>query len=442
MTGIRYLTMNDSITVLCTGDLHLGRHPTRIPGDIDGRQFSPKATWRSTVREAIDRAVDAVLVSGDVVDRENRFFEAYGPFEAGLARLDDADIPVVVVSGNHDFDVLPRLMDGLEFESVQFLGGDGTWERTAIEGNGDPLLYVDGWSFPDGRVLGSPLGDYDLSSPADAPSIGLLHGDLDTADSDYAPVRTAELVDSPPDAWVLGHVHGAEVHRRGDPFVLYPGSPQPLDPGERGCHGPWSITVGPAGGVVDAEQIPLASLRYDRLEVDVSHANDSTEVPAIVSDRITNHVRDEVPRGQLELLLARVRLTGRTGAHGELVDRRAAIEEQLSFAEGSLPVRVETLGVETRPDVDLEALAGGTSPAAYLAELLLTLDRGAAEAEYRQLVTDARDALCRAHASSAYSELRREEGTDPPGDADAVETLERQATVLLDELVKQKEGSP
>lgn len=432
--------MDDDITLLCTGDLHLGRHPTRIPGELDGKQFSPKAAWRSTVREAIDRNVDGLLVTGDVVDRENRFFEAYGPLEEGLSRLDEADVPVVVVSGNHDFDVLPRLMDDLESESVRFLGGDGNWDRTVIERDGEPITYVDGWSFPDEHVLQSPLGDYDRSSPTDAPLIGLVHADLDSPESEYAPVSSSELVDTPADAWLLGHVHEPQVRRSADPFVVYPGSPQALDPGERGSHGPWVVTVGPAGSV-SAEQIPLAGLRYDRLEVDVSRADDAKDVPSIVSDRVSEHVRGGVETGPLGLLLARVTLTGRTTAHGELVDRRESVEEQLSFKEGSLPVRVESLEVETRPEADLEEIAGGDTPAAYLADLLLTLERDEGDEEYRQLVTDARDAMQRAHASSAYDELRRQDGTDSPDETDAVETVERQAKLLLDELLDQKEES-
>lgn len=441
MIDTGYLMTADNRTLLCTGDLHLGRRPTRIPAELDGPRFSPKAAWRSTVQEAIDRAVDAVLVTGDVVDRENRFFEAYGPFEAGLERLDDATIPVVVVSGNHDFDVLPGLIDGLDLERVHVLGEDGDWERTTIERNGDPLCYVDGWSYPDEHVLQSPLEGYDRSSPADAPLIGLVHADLDVPESEYAPVQTADLVDTPVDAWLLGHVHKPRVHRPADPFVVYPGSPQALHPGERGRHGPWTITVDSTGRV-DAEQVPLASLRYDHLEVDVGDADDSTEVPSLVSDRVSDHVRRDVETGTLELLLARVVLTGRTPVHGELVEQRNAIEEQLSFEEGSLPVRVETLEVETGPEVDLDALARGDSPAAHLADLLLALQRGEADEEYRQLIADARDAMQRVYASSAYNELRREGREDPPDETDAVETLERQGKLLLDALLEQKEGSP
>lgn len=432
--------MNDDITLLCTGDLHLGRHPTRIPGELDGKQFSPKAAWRSTVEEAIDRDVDGVLITGDVVDRENRFFEAYGPFEEGLGRLDEADIPVVAISGNHDFDVLPQLMNGLEFERVQFIGENGNWERTAIEKNGDPILYIDGWSFPNEHVLQSPLEEYERSSPTDAPLVGLVHADLDAPESEYAPVDSSELVDTPADAWLLGHIHKPQVHRSNEPFVVYPGSPQALDPGERGSHGPWLITADPTGNVT-AEQIPLAGLRYDRLEVDVSQADDSKDVPAIVSDRVSEHVRSTIETGPLDLLLARVTLTGRTAAHGTLVDERDSIEDQLSFKEGSLPVRVEKLEVETRPEVDLEEFAKGDSPAGYLANLLLTLERGESDEEHRQLVTDARDAMQRAHASSAYDELRRENKVKRPDDTDAIETLERQAKLLLDELLEQKEGA-
>lgn len=76
--------MSEEVSILCTSDIHIGRHPTRIPTDLDGPNFSPKAIWQSTVDEAIDRDVDAVVVTGDVVDRENRYFEAYGAFEEGV----------------------------------------------------------------------------------------------------------------------------------------------------------------------------------------------------------------------------------------------------------------------------------------------------------------------------------------------------------------------
>ena len=50
---------------------------------------------------------------------------------------------------------------------------------------------------------------------------------------------------------------------------MYPGSPQALDPGEPGPHGAVLLEV--AGGRVgSAERVPLSTVRYDEIAVDVS----------------------------------------------------------------------------------------------------------------------------------------------------------------------------
>ncbi|MFP9191361.1 metallophosphoesterase family protein [Natrialbaceae archaeon A-CW1-1] len=428
------------LNLLCTGDIHLGRHPTRIPSEIDWQRFSPKSVWSSTVDEAIRRTVDAVLISGDVVDRENRFFEAYGAFENGARRLEEADIPVVVVAGNHDFDVLPRLVRELDRENLHLVGNDGDWDRWTLSRDGQAELHVDGWSFPKEHVIDSPLEDYEPSPDPDVPVIGLLHADLDTPGSEYAPVQSNDILGKPVDAWVLGHIHRPAVHNEADPLVLYPGSPQALDPGERGAHGPWMVRIDGSGDV-DAEQIPLATVRYDHVGVDVSDADDPKAIPSMVRDRIEDRVRSDVELGALELLLARVRLTGRTAAHGEIHRRKASIEDDLGLKVGTTPVRIESIEVDTKPAVDLAALAQGESPAAYVADLLLAIENDRVTDEYGSLVQDALASIQEAHESGAYSVLRGQGELDTPDESDAVETLESQARVLLDTLLEQKEGA-
>lgn len=431
--------MTDDLTVLCTGDLHLGRHPSRIPTKFDGQTFSPKSVWQSTVRQAIDRGVDVVAITGDVVDRENRYFEAYGAFEEGVVQLDDAGIPTVVVSGNHDFDVLPRMTEDLNVDSLKLLGEDGNWERSTITRNGEPLVHFDGWSFPSEHVLNSPMDDYDLPERSDAPLIGLLHADLNAQGSEYAPIRTSELRETSADGWLLGHIHKPTVHVEANPLIAYLGSPQPLDPGERGSHGPWLLTFDSATGL-EAEQLPLATVRYDRLDVDVSQAADSKAILPVASDRIGDHVRTEVDTGPLELLLVRIRLTGRTEAHGEIVEERRSIEQQLALKEGSLPVHVESLEVDTRPEADLEELARGDSPAAYVADLLLDIEDGSPSGEYVNLIDSSLDAMQQAHGASAYNDLRGDGTVKRPDEEDALETVRQQARTLLDTLLEQKEG--
>jgi len=431
--------MKDALELLCTGDLHLGRHPSRIPDDLDGPELSPKAVWLSTVQKAIDRDVDAVVVAGDIVDQENRYFEAFGAFEDGIAQLDEAEIPVVVVAGNHDFDALPDMVDNLDSDTLQFLGREGQWERWTLEQNGEPVAHFDGWSFSAEHVYESPFEEYELPTTNDAPQIGVLHADLDSRGSRYAPVLSSELRDTAADAWLLGHIHSPGIRIDSQPLALYSGSPQPLDPGEQQAHGPWTMTI-PETGDVRAEQIPLASVRYDQVSVDVSEVKNPQEATAVISEEIKDHVRTELDTRSLELSLVRVRLTGRTDAHSALVEKHRSMERDLGFREGSVSVRIESINVDTRPAIDLEDLAEGDNAAAHLADLLLEIENGDPQETYSEVVGDSLAAIRQAHNANAYNPLRRETELEDPADGDAIEFLEQQARVLLDTLLSQKEG--
>jgi DNA repair exonuclease SbcCD nuclease subunit len=431
--------MKDALELLCTGDIHLGRHPSRIPDDLDGPDLSPKAVWLSTVQKAIDRDVDAVVVAGDIVDQENRYFEAFGAFEDGIAQLDEAEIPVVVVAGNHDFDALPDMVDNLDSDTLQFLGREGQWERWTLEQNGEPVAHFDGWSFSAEHVYESPFEEYELPTTNDAPQIGVLHADLDSRGSRYAPVLSSELRDTSADAWLLGHIHSPGIRIDSQPLALYSGSPQPLDPGEQQAHGPWTMTI-PETGDVRAEQIPLASVRYDQVSVDVSEVKNPQEATAVISEEIKDHVRTELDTRSLELSLVRVRLTGRTDAHSALVEKHRSMERDLGFREGSVSVRIESINVDTRPAIDLEDLAEGDNAAAHLADLLLEIENGDPQETYSEVVGDSLGAVRQAHSANAYNPLRRETELEDPADGDAIEFLEQQARVLLDTLLNQKEG--
>ena len=135
---------------LTAGDIHIGRHPVRVPPDQDIREFTPKRAWQALVQKAITSKVDAVALTGDVVDQDNRFYEAFPDLQVGVQKLIDEGIHVIGVSGNHDYDVLPRLAK--EIEGFQLLGRGGIWEDLSVEGrDGTPVRFV-GWSFPHRHV--------------------------------------------------------------------------------------------------------------------------------------------------------------------------------------------------------------------------------------------------------------------------------------------------
>ena len=146
--------------VLCAGDLHIGRRPSRLPTHVDARPLSCADAWTRIVDHALDARADLVALGGDLVDRANRYFEALGPLERGVRRLADAGIVTVAVAGNHDHDVLPQLARALAptlpAGAFRLLGAGGTWERTTIERDG-ARLHVDGWSFPAEHVDDDPM---------------------------------------------------------------------------------------------------------------------------------------------------------------------------------------------------------------------------------------------------------------------------------------------
>lgn len=427
---------SEPIQILCTGDLHLGRRPTRIPDRLDGPTHSPRAVWRSIAETAVTNEVDAVLVSGDALDRENQYYEAYGAFEDGAAHLDDAGIPTYLVAGNHDATELPHLTSNLNLDNVTLLGENGEWERQTLTTSDGTEVHIDGWSYPQQHVLSSPLDDYELDSRGE-PTIGVLHGDLDGENSDYAPVDATDLATAGPDAWLLGHIHAPAIRQESDPLIVYPGSPQPLDPGEPETHGPWLLTV-ENGAVVDCRQEPHASVRYERVEIDVTGLTDQKDVRTQIQDEIEAHIRETVPTQSLEVFLARVALSGRTALHGELITDASQLEEQVAFKAGNIDVRLDTVTPETKPAIDLEAHAGDPSPVGYLADLLLDLENGETE-DHAELIEATWDLIDTAQASNAYTPLQKEGRlTDATPDS-AAEVLERQARLLLDELIAQKE---
>ena len=206
-----------SIEVLCAADIHIGRRPGRLADKYDPADFSPRTTWANLAKSAIDRQVDAVVVAGDLVDRENRYAEAFGAVESVASTLSGADIPFFCVAGNHDHNVLPDLAEAID--DVQLLGRDGTWERAILAGtDGEPQVHVDGWSFPSRYHHESPLATYDLIDEG-VPRLGVVHADMSDEDR-YAPVVVDDLAASGHAAWVLGHLHNPGLRHETPLFFI------------------------------------------------------------------------------------------------------------------------------------------------------------------------------------------------------------------------------
>ena len=425
-----------AIRILCTGDIHLGRRPTRVPEGIDVRTLGPDEAFNRFVERAIARQVQAAVLTGDVVDAGNRFYEAYGVLQAGVKRLLDHDVPVFAVAGNHDYDVLTRLAD--EVTGFRLLGRGGRWQEAIVSSpDGDSVRLV-GWSFSEQQVRVSPLADGFPTVGNGETVVGVLHCDCFAASSTYAPVPLAELRARPVAAWLLGHIHRPVLLAESLPLVLYPGSPQGLDPGEPGAHGAWLVEVG-RGITPRAELLPLAPLRYEPIDAPLDGVSDADGFNRAILDAVRRrHAEIEDTLAPVRWVAGRLRLTGRTSLHRELPTLCPQVRDNLRVPIGDVEYFFEKIEDATRPDRSLGDLARSADPVGLLARRLLALETGEPAELAGALVRQAREAILSQRRSPAY--LLLDDATEPPNDEQVRETLLHAGYAVLDSLLAQKEA--
>ena len=418
-----------TLKILAVGDIHLGRTPSRLPPDLQASELGPSEAWRRTVAAAVDQGVTAVLLAGDVVDRDDDFFEAYRALEGGVNTLADAGIDVIGVAGNHDVKVLPRLVRHIP--RFRLLGEGGRWESCRIEER-DESVTLWGWSFPQARVFSSPL-ECDSPDPAPGINLGLLHCDRDAGpDSPYAPTSRPELARAGLDGWLLGHIHKPDALSAASPNG-YLGSLTGMDRSESGPRGPWMITVGD-GRIADVEHVPLAPLRWEVLDIDLEGIADPFQARERLLAAVTDLDRRmaALPRAPGAAGLS-VTLSGHTGfgnAALELLSR----EDREHTHTGAAGTRyfIESIRLDTRPEIDLEDLAGRQDPVGLLATRLLWLERPAGDPERDRLVEQARRSLRGQCAQAVWRGLGSGDDT-----ADPVTWLRHAGIRALDRLLEQ-----
>ena len=375
-----------STQLLFVGDIHLGRQPDRLV-DVgpDTSALAPTEAWKRVVTYALDNAVSAVVLAGDVVDNDRDRFEAYGHLERGIQRLAAADIPVIAVAGNHDGIVLPRLAKSLGHSGFKLLGVGAKWER--IELGSDPPVDLLGWSFPSRHWKANPLRSPGLAeSIADrrptAALLGVLHTDLGGgASSPYAPVSASELEqEREVDGWFLGHIHKpGELHTARP--IGYLGSLVGLDRGETGARGPWLVTV-EGRGQVSAKQVPLGPVHWEAAEIDVTDMPEDTAgaedfLRTCVQEHFMEMQRDRPELTETALRVVAVSITfkgqPKTGRHvRDFINQFTPAT--LCFGHGSQTWAAAKLTDRTRAPVDLQRLMSQNNPLGVIAGVVYALE--------------------------------------------------------------------
>lgn len=333
-----------TLRLLHTADWQLGKSFAGVPGDAASLLRAARFdAVRTLARIARERAVDAVLVAGDVFDDN---LVSASTVARTIAAMREFAGPWVLLPGNHDADTAASVWSRLRHGGVP--------ENLLLAGSPLPLSLADGRLV----VLPAPLTArrvFDdltewMDGAATAPTVvrvGLAHGSVAgrlPGDADAAnPIAADRAERAQLDYLALGDWHGTlEIA----PRTWYAGTPEPdrfatNEPGHA-----LLVELTAPRSPARVERVITATYHWHTVDLDVTGLEPG-DVDAAVDRALP-------PPAERHLALLRLRLGGIAG-----LATRAAIDTALERAAGEL-VWVDVIedGLATEPDDrDLASLA-------------------------------------------------------------------------------------
>jgi len=250
---------------------------------IEAIRGATRKALANLVRLAIEKRVAFVILAGDNYDGNWKDYNTGLFFINQMHELRKAEIPVVLISGNHDAE--SRITSKLTLpDNVKVLPTDqpGTVKfdrhRVAIHGQG----------FATQAELRNLASNYPAPTPGYF-NIGVLHTSLMGREghATYAPCTLDELTARGYGYWALGHVHTQEsVNGTNELRVEFPGNIQGRHIRETGAKGCLIVEVD-ASDRAKPEFHALDVFRWEHLKVDASEHERLADVKAAVDDAIS-----------------------------------------------------------------------------------------------------------------------------------------------------------
>lgn len=315
MEEIREETRGHMLRFIHAADIHLDS-PLKGLEQYEGAPVeeirgATRRAFENLVDLALDREVDFVLIAGDLYDGDWKDHNTGLFFVAQMHRLREADIPVVMISGNHD--AANKMTRRLRLPANVTLLSHSRPDTADSGKLADLGVAVHGQSFRTAAVTDNLAAAYPPRRSGMF-NIGLLHTALDGADghAPYAPCSLDHLRQKEYDYWALGHVHTRQVCCE-ESSIVFPGNVQGRHIRETGPKGCYLVTALEQGGC-ELEFLPLDVFRWQRCEVDASDARH----PECVLDQFAHHLEQMGQQHDGLPLAVRIEVRGTSRVHEAL----------------------------------------------------------------------------------------------------------------------------
>jgi len=330
---------------------------------------APVERLRGATRRAFEGLVELCLrerarflvLAGDVFDDDWRDMNTGLWFLKALGRLREVGTDVVLVRGNHDFQLTAALAWPPYLHELSREGESLRFEREGV--------VFHGASFPSRHVRESLLPRY-CHALQGLCNVGVLHTNATASreHGDYAPCTVEDLLDKGYDYFALGHVHRRAVLHRA-PWVVYPGNLQGRQFREDGAKGCMLVEIDEAR-VSSARFVDTSVVRWFDRRITLGTDDDLDALLA----RTRAELRAAADGAEGRLAAVRLTIDGPCAAHAAVVDRASWIVDQIRADATDLDdaVFLGEVRLETTPAATIEALRAAQG---LVAELLREIER-------------------------------------------------------------------
>jgi DNA repair exonuclease SbcCD nuclease subunit len=334
---------------------------------VDEIRGATRRAFDNLIDLAVEEEVGFVLLAGDLYDGDWKDYNTGLFFVDRMGRLRKANIPVFIVSGNHD--AASQINKALPLPENVTLFPTRKPTTVLLENLG---VAIHGQGYSSRAVLDNIAAGYPQRDPHYF-NIGLLHTALNgrPGHEPYAPCSPDDLRSKGYDYWALGHIHQREVVSR-DPWIVFPGNIQGRHVQETGTKGATLVTL-EEGQVTQVEHRELDVLRWALCQVNLSEC----ETTGAVSEQVRLAMEREQNRADGRTLAVRLVLEGQCPVHARLFDRSVQLTEEFrGLAAGLGDVWLEKVLFRTHRKTSLEAILGEDTPLTGLLEAVENLELG------------------------------------------------------------------
>jgi len=265
--------MVEEVKIIHTGDLHLGMTFKSLGNNSKLHRRDCQDVFSNIIDLCINEKVDSLLIAGDLFDKPNPSKPIITFVVDELKRLKDKNIPVFIISGNHD----PYNKDSFWLQ-YKFPSNIIIFDSNRLEPKTIGNLTVYGLAYMNNTK--EPLKDF-KAEKSDNFKVGLIHGSTTNIKSEeepeygYRPIKKSQIDSSNLDYIALGHFHNL-LEIKGKVTCFYCGSPEGLNFKNR----PDSsvLLVKYAGGKVSVKPIKTALKEFHTEEIDCTKYDNDTEL--------------------------------------------------------------------------------------------------------------------------------------------------------------------